>query len=141
MRYVLDVFIKRTFLLCICILNKTRAFLSPFSMVILCSHVFFTQRWLYYGRGGYKVGERQTSFIFFHTYYLKIYEIIYFPQEKVTYRANQCLGFNFDADSDPHWKKMEPYPDPGQFFKIYWIFWTKNNFQIFCLIFSPLFLS
>jgi len=28
---------------------------------------------------------------------------------------------------DPHWKKM----DPGLFIKIYWIFLTKNNFQIF----------
>ena len=44
MMYVLDVFIKRTFLLCICILNKTRTVLSPFSVVILCSHVLFTQR-------------------------------------------------------------------------------------------------
>ena len=31
----------------------------------------------------------------------------------------------------PHWKKM----DPGYFFKIYWIFLTKQNFKIFCLIF------
>jgi len=34
---------------------------------------------------------------------------------------------------DPHWKKMDP--DPGHFFKIYLIFLTKNNFQIFCFIF------
>ena len=36
---------------------------------------------------------------------------------------------------DPHLKKKDP--DPGYFFKIYWIFITKNNFQIgfFSLIF------
>ena len=41
---------------------------------------------------------------------------------------------------DPHWKKMNPDPnsdpDPGHFIKIYWFFLTKNNFQIFCFIFS-----
>ena len=26
-------------------------------------------------------------------------------------------------------------PDPGHFFKIHWIFWTKDNFQIFCYFF------
>ena len=33
---------------------------------------------------------------------------------------------------DSHWKKMEPYPNPdlGHFFKIYWIFLTKNNYKI-----------
>ena len=36
---------------------------------------------------------------------------------------------------DPHWKKMDPDPDPDHLFKIYWIFLTKNNFQIFCFIF------
>ena len=36
---------------------------------------------------------------------------------------------------DPHWKKMDPDPDPGYLFKIYLIFLTKQNFQIFCLIF------
>ena len=30
---------------------------------------------------------------------------------------------------DPHWKKMDPNPDPN-----YWIFITKQNFQILCLI-------
>ena len=42
---------------------------------------------------------------------------------------------------DPHWKKMDldPDPDPGYFFKIYWIFLTKQNFQIFCLIFFAYF--
>ena len=38
---------------------------------------------------------------------------------------------------DPHREKMDP--DPGHFFKIYWIFLTKNNFQIFCFIFFRLF--
>ena len=48
---------------------------------------------------------------------------------------------------DPHWKKMDPdpdpnpdpNPDPGYFFKIYWIFLTKQNFQIFCLTFFAYF--
>ena len=33
---------------------------------------------------------------------------------------------------DPHWKKMDPDsdPDPGYFFTIYWIFLTKQIFQI-----------
>ena len=43
-----------------------------------------------------------------------------------------------------HWKKMDPDPnpdpDPGHFYKIYWIFVTKNNFQIFCFIFSHIFI-
>ena len=30
---------------------------------------------------------------------------------------------------DPHWKEMDP--DPDNFFKIYWIFFTKHNIQIF----------
>ena len=38
---------------------------------------------------------------------------------------------------DPHWKKTDP--DPGHYFKIYWIFLTKNNFQIFCFIFFAYF--
>jgi len=29
----------------------------------------------------------------------------------------------------------DPNPDPGYLFKIYLIFLTKNNFQIFCFIF------
>jgi len=37
----------------------------------------------------------------------------------------------------PHWKKMDP--DPGHFFKIWWIFITKNNFQMFCFIFFACF--
>ena len=45
---------------------------------------------------------------------------------------------------DPHCKKMDPNPDPdsyqGHFYKIYWIFLTKNNFQIFVLFFC-IFLS
>ena len=40
---------------------------------------------------------------------------------------------------DPHWKKMDPDPDPGYLFKIYLIFLTKQNFQIFCLIFLAYF--
>ena len=32
---------------------------------------------------------------------------------------------------------MDPDPDPGHFIKIYW---TKNNFQIFCLFFSLIFI-
>ena len=48
---------------------------------------------------------------------------------------------------DPHWKKMDPDPDPnpdpdadpGYFFKIYWVFLTKQNFKIFCLIFFAYF--
>ena len=39
---------------------------------------------------------------------------------------------------DPHWKKMGP--DPGHFFKIHWIFLTKDNFQIFVLLFSLIFI-
>ena len=35
---------------------------------------------------------------------------------------------------DPHWEKMDPDPDSGHFYKIYWIILTKNNFQIFCFI-------
>ena len=34
---------------------------------------------------------------------------------------------------DQHWEKMDP--DPGHFFKIYWIFLTKNNFQFFFIFF------
>ena len=34
---------------------------------------------------------------------------------------------------------MDPDPDPGYFFKIYWIFLTKQNFEIFCLIFFAYF--
>ena len=30
-------------------------------------------------------------------------------------------------------------PDPGHVFKIYWIFFTKNNFQNFCFIFFAYF--
>ena len=26
---------------------------------------------------------------------------------------------------DPHWKKIDPDPDPGHFFKIYWILFNK----------------
>ena len=29
----------------------------------------------------------------------------------------------------------DPNPDPGYFFKLYSIFITKQNFEIFCLIF------
>ena len=36
---------------------------------------------------------------------------------------------------DLHWKKMDPDPDPGHFFKIYWIFITLNNFQNWSVIF------
>ena len=38
---------------------------------------------------------------------------------------------------DPEWKKidLDPDPDPGYFFKIYWIFFNKAKFSIFCLIF------
>ena len=39
---------------------------------------------------------------------------------------------------DTHWAKM--YPDPGHFFKIYWIFLTKNNFQLLVLFFSLIFI-
>jgi len=34
-------------------------------------------------------------------------------------------------DQDPN-----PDPDPGHFNKIYWIFLTKNKFEIFVLFFS-----
>ena len=44
---------------------------------------------------------------------------------------------NFNADPDPHWKKMDP--DPGYFFKIYRGFLTEQNFQICCLIFFTYF--
>ena len=27
---------------------------------------------------------------------------------------------------DPHWKKMDPDPEPGHFFKINWIFFNKK---------------
>ena len=39
---------------------------------------------------------------------------------------------------DPHWKII--YPDPGQFFKIYWFFLTKNHFQIFLFKFLLIFI-
>ena len=39
---------------------------------------------------------------------------------------------------DPHWKKMDP--DLGNFFKIYWVFLTENNFQIFLSFFSLIFI-
>ena len=39
---------------------------------------------------------------------------------------------------DPHWKKMDPDPNPGHFL-IYWIFLTIDNFQIFCFIFFAYF--
>ena len=32
-----------------------------------------------------------------------------------------------------------PDPDPGHFYKIYWIFLAENNFQIFCFIFLAYF--
>ena len=35
---------------------------------------------------------------------------------------------------DPDWKEIDPDPDPDYFFKIYWIFLTKQNFQICFLI-------
>ena len=38
---------------------------------------------------------------------------------------------------DQHWKKTDP--DPGHLFKIYWIFLTKQNFQICCLTFFAYF--
>ncbi len=38
---------------------------------------------------------------------------------------------------DPYWKKMDPNPDPGQFFNLYGIFLTKN--QIFVLFFRLFF--
>ena len=41
---------------------------------------------------------------------------------------------------DPHRKKMDPDPDPGHLFKIYCNFLTKNNFQIFVLSFSLIFI-
>ena len=39
---------------------------------------------------------------------------------------------------DPHWKKMDS--DSGYFFNIYCIFFTTQNFQIFCLIFLLIFM-
>ena len=48
---------------------------------------------------------------------------------------------------DPHWKKIDPDPnpypdpDPGYFFEIYWIFLTKQNLYIFCLIFFAYFFA
>ena len=43
---------------------------------------------------------------------------------------------------NPHWKKMDPDPDPdpGYFFKIYWIFLTKQYFQLLCFIFFVMFI-
>ena len=43
------------------------------------------------------------------------------------------LIFDADPDLDPHWKKMDPDPNPGYFFKINWIFLTKQkkNFAYF----------
>ena len=35
---------------------------------------------------------------------------------------------------------MDPDLDPGYFFKIYWIFLTKQNFKIFVLVFSLIFM-
>ena len=48
--------------------------------------------------------------------------------------------FNFETDPDPGFA-LNPYPDPGYFFKIYWFFLTKQKFQIFCLIFSLIFMQ
>ena len=39
---------------------------------------------------------------------------------------------------DPYWKKMDPNPDPGQFFNLYGIFLTKKS--NFCFIFSLIFI-
>ena len=39
---------------------------------------------------------------------------------------------------DPHWKKMKP--DPGYFFKIYWLFFNKAEFSNFLSYFFRLFL-
>ena len=43
---------------------------------------------------------------------------------------------------DPHWKKIkpDPNPDPCHFFKIYWIFLTKQHFLNFLSYFFRLFL-
>ena len=43
---------------------------------------------------------------------------------------------------DPHWKKVDPdpNPDPAYFFKIYWNFLTKLNFQIFVFFFLLIFM-
>ena len=38
---------------------------------------------------------------------------------------------------DPHWKKVDP--DPGLFFKIYWIFQQKLIFNFFFIIFFAYF--
>ena len=40
-----------------------------------------------------------------------------------------------DPDPDPGSALEKMDPDPGQFFKICWIFLIKNIFQIFCFIF------
>ena len=59
-------------------------------------------------------------------------------------QKNQCLGSislwcGYGSGS---WirtgEKMDP--DPGPFYKTYWFFLTKQNFQIFCLIFSLIFM-
>ena len=41
---------------------------------------------------------------------------------------------------DPHWKKMNPHPDPGYFFQIYWIFLNKAEFSNFVDFFSLIFM-
>ena len=44
----------------------------------------------------------------------------------------QCLGSIY-IWCGTGLKKMDPDPDPGHFFKIYWIFLTKNYFRFFFL--------
>ena len=39
---------------------------------------------------------------------------------------------------NPHWKKMDPNPDPGNLFKIYWVFFN-NFFEFVVLFFSLIF--
>ena len=38
--------------------------------------------------------------------------------------------FNFDGDPDPWSAQEEINPDPGYYFKIYWIFLINRNFKI-----------
>ena len=48
---------------------------------------------------------------------------------------------NCNADPESALEKMDPNPDPGRFFKIYWFFLNKAEFSIFWLFFFSLIFS
>ena len=49
---------------------------------------------------------------------------------KIVFRIH-LIDFDADLDLDPVSKLEKMDPDPGNFFNIYWIFFKKQNFQIF----------